>query len=97
MPLLGHLRLRCVELVYLLLKIGSPATKLALAESEVFGVILDLVLAYPWNNFIQLKAISIFEEIFENNEDGSFRAAALRHSDLLKKLMNIAENPTMLS
>ena len=66
-----------------------------LGESEVFAVILELVQRYPWNNFIQLKVINIFEEIFENSENAAFRKEVLKNSFLLRKLVNLSDSPTM--
>jgi len=39
---LGHLRLRLIELVYLMLKLHKPSIYEALAETEIFATITEL-------------------------------------------------------
>ena len=52
---LGHLRLRIIELLYHLVRLNKQNILDKLIETEVFGKITELVEAYPWNNFLQLK------------------------------------------
>jgi hypothetical protein len=70
---LGQLRLRLVELVYLLLKLNKPQVYEMLAESGVFTKISDLLAQYPWNNFLQLKIVAVFEEVLENCDSAVHR------------------------
>lgn len=72
---LGSLRLKLVEFLFHLLKLKKDLLLTALAESNFFGHLSYLIEAYPWNNFLQLKSIQVFEEIFESeNKDLSQKA-----------------------
>jgi len=44
---------------------------------------------YPWNNFLQLKAISIFDEILDSN-NAEFRLAALTSSKIGETLIALS-------
>ncbi len=67
---LGSLRLKLVELLYQLLKLNKEPILSALllsGESSSFLSKLSALLEkYPWNNFLQLKTVAVFEEIFES-------------------------------
>jgi hypothetical protein len=63
---LGSLRLKLIELLFQILKLNKDSTNKALLESQFFGEVSKLLRAYPWNNFLQLKVISIYEELMEN-------------------------------
>lgn len=70
---LGVIRLKVVELIQLALKIHKAPIYEALIESDALQQITALVKVYPWNNFLQLKVISIYEEIIESSECSRFR------------------------
>jgi antitoxin component HigA of HigAB toxin-antitoxin module len=38
------------------------------AESDALSKISKLIEMYPWNNFLQLKCINIYEEMLEAKE-----------------------------
>ena len=88
---LGHLRLRIVELVYHLLKLGKSAITQAVIDSDLLPKISQLVENYPWNNFLQLKVIALFEEVFENLEPEQ-RRQALQKSNVINTLVNLGGN-----
>jgi hypothetical protein len=92
---LGHLRLRLVEFIFNLLKLNNQNILNALAGTEVFAKIARLMVDYPWNNFLQLKAIAIFEEVFEN-EDSDFKKAALDGSKIAETLIGLSNSTTFL-
>ena len=85
---LGHFRLRIVELVYHLLKLKSKAISDALLESDLFSKISVLVETFPWNNFLQLKVIALYEEIFENGS-AEFKQQALAKSQIINTLIRL--------
>jgi hypothetical protein len=74
---LGSLRLKIVELVHLMLKLNKSPVIEALSETDIFSKISDLVEQYPWNNFLQLKAIAIYEEVLDTIDD-KLRSAILK-------------------
>lgn len=78
---LGSLRLKVVEFVHLLLKLNKAPIIEALADTDIFATISDLVEAYPWNNFLQLKAISIYEEVLDTIDD-KMRGSILMKSNI---------------
>jgi len=63
---LGSLRLRLIELLFQILKLNKDSTNKALLDFNFFGAVSNLLRAFPWNNFLQLKVISIYEELMES-------------------------------
>lgn len=63
---LGPLRLHTVELILKLVQMRNAALYAFLKDSLVFERITNLVKAFPWNNFLQLKVINLFEEVLNN-------------------------------
>jgi len=75
---LGQLRLRLVELILGLIQVNNTGINRALAESDIFRKISDLVRLFPWNNFLQLTVIEIYQDILDGaQEDSLFRHAVL--------------------
>lgn len=66
---LGPQRLHTVDLVLHMLKLKKQVLYQAIIDSKSLYNILELVKAYPWNNFLQLISINIFEEILNNCEN----------------------------
>ena len=62
---LGSLRLKLIELMYNLIKLNKDALLLSLGETNFFGQLSHLIEVYSWNNFLQLKSSSIFDEILD--------------------------------
>lgn len=87
---LGHLRLRIIELIYHLVRLNKPSILEKLAETEVFAQISQLVEAYPWNNFLQLKVQNLYEEIFEN-QGTEFRTRVLEKSGITDTLIKLGQ------
>jgi hypothetical protein len=58
----------------------------ALMASKTFENIIDLVKIYKWNNFLQLKVINLFEQIFNNVENETFKSHVLEQTQLAKSL-----------
>jgi hypothetical protein len=63
---LGPQRLYTADLVLHMLKMRKPTLYQAIIETKSLYNILELVKTYPWNNFLQLISINIFEEILNN-------------------------------
>lgn len=49
---LGHLRLKIVEMIHLLIKLKKDEILNSLVTSEIFAQISTLIKQYPWNNFL---------------------------------------------
>lgn len=88
---MGQLRLRIVEFIHLLVKLNAPTLFKSLAATPAFEKVAELMANYPWNNFLQLKAIAIFEEVFES-ADSAFKSSALRSSRIAETLVQLSEN-----
>jgi hypothetical protein len=74
---LGQLRLKIVELILFILKLRKQTLYETIETSDALPLISKLFAAYPWNNFLQLKVISLYEEIFENSETSQHRKQLL--------------------
>ncbi len=92
---LGKYRLRCVELIFQILKLNKEPLLTALAESGLLEMLVQLVHDYPWNNFLQLKVKSIFEEILDN-ENLKFREDALKKSGIVQQLIKMGDTPMVI-
>lgn len=90
---LGQLRLKIVELILFILKLHKQTLYETLETSEALPLISKLFATYPWNNFLQLKVIAIYEEIFENNDTAQHRKQLLSNSQLCETLIKLAEEP----
>lgn len=86
---LGSLRLKGVELVHHLQRLNKTNILTALAQSTIYQKISGLVEAYPWNNFLQLRVISIYEDIFDINFDPEMRSQILEKSELIDMLVRL--------
>lgn len=85
---LGHFRLRIVDLVYHLLKLRNEKISNGVLDTELLPKISLLLENYPWNNFLQLKVIALYEEIFENGTK-EFKQAALSKSNIIDTLTKL--------
>ena len=86
---LGMQRLYTIELVLRMVQLKQEALYTALGQSDVFKNIIQLVKIYPWNNFMQLKVITMCEEIFENCENEEFKKNFLETSGIGKSLVEM--------
>lgn len=91
---LGALRLHTVELILKLVQMRNASLYTFLKDSLVFERIINLVKAFPWNNFLQLKVINLFEEVLNSCQNAEFKAAVLEGSGIGKAIVEMAENPT---
>lgn len=87
---LGQQRLYTIELVLRMVQLKKDALYEALGSSKIFANIMGLVKQYPWNNFMQLKVISMTDEILDNCESETFKKAFLNGSGLGKALVDMA-------
>jgi hypothetical protein len=90
---LGSLRLKLIELMYHLIKLNKDALLLSLVETNFFGQLSQLIEVYPWNNFLQLKSSSIFDEILDS-ANKHFAARALKSSNIGQVLINLGSKIT---
>jgi hypothetical protein len=88
---LGQQRLRTVELVLKMIQLKNEKLCIAIAQSKIPLEVVNLVKQYPWNNFLQLKVINIFNEVIDCSESASFRQAFLRNSGIGKALVEMSE------
>jgi hypothetical protein len=87
---LGQQRLYTIELVLRMVQLKKDALYEAMGASKIFQFIMELVKQYPWNNFMQLKVISISDEVLDNCESESFKKAFLNGSGIGKALVDMA-------
>jgi len=90
---LGSLRLKLIELMYHLIKLNKDALLMSLVETNFFGQLSHLIEIYPWNNFLQLKSSSIFDEILDS-ANKQFAARALKSSNIGQVLINLGSKIT---
>jgi hypothetical protein len=88
---LGHFRLRIVELVYHLLKLRLEKVYNPLLETDLLPKISELLVNYPWNNFLQLKVIALYDEIFENAPK-EFKEVGLAKSNIIDTLTRLGKS-----
>jgi len=88
---LGQQRLRTVELVHKMVQLRKDALYDSLGESLIFKNIIDLVKQYPWNNFLQLKVMNIFNDVLDNCENVKFKTDFLKSSGIGQALVEMAE------
>jgi hypothetical protein len=70
---LGQQRLRTVELVHKMVQLRKDVLYDSMGTSLIFKNIIDLVKQYPWNNFLQLKVMNIFNDVLDNCENVKFK------------------------
>ena len=61
---------------------------MAIVETNYFRHLSHLIETYPWNNFLQLKSIAIFDEILDSSNK-EFASRALRSSNIGQTLINL--------
>jgi len=64
---LGVDRIKSIELLYQIVRLNKPIILMALLETNLLPHLFELVKNHPWNNVLQLKIHSIFEELFGSN------------------------------
>ena len=90
MPL-GRQRLITVEVVLKMLKLKKELITEALKRSQIFKNVIDLVKAYPWNNFLQLKVINICDFILDDAENEELRKHFLASSGIAHTLVEMSK------
>lgn len=88
---LGQQRLRTVELVHKMVQLRKDALYDSLGASLIFKNIIDLVKQYPWNNFLQLKVMNIFNDVLDNCENVNFKKDFLTSSGIGPALVEMSE------
>lgn len=87
---LGSLRLKLIELLHHLMRLNKDTILLALGEQAFLGTICQLIERYPWNNFLQLKVISIFEDLLDSS-NVEFRKIALTTSNIGQIMISLSK------
>lgn len=88
---LGVLKLRTIELLAALISLKNAQIKQKLVESNVCSTLLDYVIEYPWNNFIQLKIHQIFEDYLESDNTAQDQLDFFKKSDVVTKLLQMSD------
>lgn len=88
---LGQQRLHTMELVLRMVQFRKDELYTALGNSQAFPYIMELVKKYPWNNFMQLKVISLVDEIFDYCENVEFKTKFMNVSGIGNALVNMSE------
>ena len=83
---LGQQRLYTVELVSKMVQLKKEPLFTALMASQTFANIIGLVKIYKWNNFLQLKVINLFEQIFNNVDNEAFKNHVLEQTEIAESL-----------
>lgn len=65
---LGRYNLSVIELLFQVLKLNKQPVYDEFKQSTILKRVLDLVKEHPWNNFLQLKANQIFEEVITSHD-----------------------------
>jgi hypothetical protein len=65
-----------------------------ISTSPLSANIVALVKAYPWNNFLQLKVMSLFTEIIEKSDNENFRKSFMEASGVAKTLIEMGNAAT---
>ena len=71
------------------MKLDNENILAAIAQTNFFEQLSFLLETYPWNNFLQLKAVAIFDEILDSS-NGEFRLQALTSSKIGETLIALA-------
>lgn len=80
-----------VELVAYSLKLRKKELYEAIAQSGALHNINTLLAQYSWNNFLQLKVLMIYEEIFESTQTSLYRKLLLENSKIAETLIHLAK------
>ena len=70
------------------MKLNKDTLLMSIIETNFFGQLSHLLEVYPWNNFLQLKSITIFDEILDASNK-QFAAKALKQSNIGQTLINL--------
>lgn len=60
-----------------------------ISTSSLCKNIVELVKAYPWNNFLQLKVMNLFTEVIEKSDNDNFRQSFLQTSGITSALIEM--------
>jgi len=60
-----------------------------ISVSPACANIVELVKAYPWNNFLQLKVMNLFTEVIEKSDNETFRRNFLETSGIAAALVEM--------
>ncbi|XP_038693597.1 serine/threonine-protein phosphatase 6 regulatory subunit 3-like isoform X1 [Tripterygium wilfordii] len=93
-PPLGKYRLKIVEFIAVLLRMGNEAAEKELVSSGTVQRILDLFFEYPYNNALHHNVESIILSCLETKSD-TMVDHLLRECDLIGKILQTDKHPTI--
>ncbi|KAG8655250.1 serine/threonine-protein phosphatase 6 regulatory subunit 3 isoform X2 [Manihot esculenta] len=91
-PPLGKHRLKIVEFIAVLLRMGNEATEEELVSSGTIKRVLDLFFEYPYNNALHHHVESIILSCLETKSDAMVDHL-LRDCDFIGKILQTDKNP----
>ena len=77
-----------------MIKLNKEPILEKIGESNFFRKVSAILEKYPWNNFLQLKLIALYEELLEGQVNERFRKVALDSSNLAQTLINLSAKKT---
>lgn len=86
---LGQYRLALTRLCQLILKMNKDELNREMLNNDIFRNLSNLIKKHPWNNFFQLRIISIYEEILEHSKNAQFRQEVLKSSQIVDTILSI--------
>lgn len=72
-----------------MIKLNKEAILEALAKTPYFSKISSLLESFPWNNFLQLKIVDLYEEIMTTGISKGFREVILPSSHIGQTLITL--------
>lgn len=91
----GNTRLQVLKLFTLMLSVDSDEVILKFVDCQLFDVLLDLFVQYPWNNFLHLQVEQCVNAVLDmegqENQEGStdvLQKHLFKDCALLKRLLN---------
>ena len=84
---LGQERLKSVELLYQIVRVGKTSVLDILAENNIIKQLFVLIEKHTWNNFLQLRTQQIFEEILEGDASNQLKLKFLESSGAIDALV----------
>ena len=93
---LGLLRLRAVELLQQIASLKKTSLAKSLLSSGVSENLVNLIKAYPWNNFLQLRVQMFLDELLDNEElTSDEKFTLLKQSSLTQSLVTMSKDASV--
>lgn len=92
---MGFVRLRAVELVNQIVKVGQEAIFMEVQRSNIMAYLMDLCEQHVWNNLLHIKTFEIWECIFKSTLTAEQKFAVLKNSGAIESALNIASTTSI--